>query len=89
MLNYKSFLCDLFLDDTLELRSDTGIISHWKNYQKLATYTYVSYKSSEPFTKADGSIVRVPMIPQIGMFKIGHVLQLKCLAAELVFEVGI
>uniref|UniRef100_A0A2S2R7H1 Uncharacterized protein n=1 Tax=Sipha flava TaxID=143950 RepID=A0A2S2R7H1_9HEMI len=75
------------LTDILELRSDTGIISHWKDYQKLATYTYSSYQSSAPFTKSDGSIVHVPMIPQIGMFKIGYVPQLKCLAAELMFEV--
>ncbi|XP_022163950.1 neuroserpin-like isoform X1 [Myzus persicae] len=74
------------LTDILELRSDTGIISHWKDYQKLATYTYLSYQPSAPFTKADGSIVHVPMIPQTGMFKIGYVPQLKCLAAELMFE---
>ncbi|XP_026822985.1 leukocyte elastase inhibitor-like [Rhopalosiphum maidis] len=74
------------LSDILELRSDTGIISHWKDYQKLATYTYLSYQPSAPFTKADGSIVHVPMIPQTGMFKIGYVPQLKCLAAELMFE---
>ncbi|VVC43312.1 Serpin domain,Serpin, conserved site [Cinara cedri] len=73
-------------NDILELRSDTGIISHWKDYQKLATYTYLSYQSSAPFTRADGSIVYVPMIPQTGMFKIGYVPQLKCLAAELMFE---
>jgi serine protease inhibitor len=72
--------------DILELRSDTGIISHWKDYQKLATYTYLSYQSSAPFTRADGSIVHVPMIPQTGSFKIGYVPQLKCLAAELMFE---
>lgn len=83
------FICFilLFVDDILELRSDTGIISHWKNYQKLATYTYLSYKPSMPFTKSDGSIIYVPMIPQIGMFKIGYVPQLKCLASELIFEV--
>lgn len=74
------------LTDILELRSDTGIISHWKDYQKLATYTYLTYQPSAPFTKADGSIVHVPMIPQTGMFKIGYVPQLKCLAAELMFE---
>ncbi|CAH1737063.1 serpin B5-like [Aphis gossypii] len=74
------------LSDILELRSDTGIISHWKDYQKLATYTYLSYQPSAPFTKSDGSIVYVPMIPQTGMFKIGYVPQLKCLAAELMFE---
>lgn len=75
------------LADILELRSDTGIISHWKDYQKLAPYTYISYQSSAPFTRADGSIVHVPMIPQTGSFKIGYVPQLKCLAAELIFEV--
>ncbi|KAE9532038.1 hypothetical protein AGLY_010240 [Aphis glycines] len=74
------------LSDILELRSDTGIISHWKDYQKLATYTYLSYQPSAPFTKSDGSVVYVPMIPQTGMFKIGYVPQLKCLAAELMFE---
>lgn len=75
------------LVDLLELRSDTGIISHWKDYQKSATYTYLSYQSSAPFTKADDSITHVPMIPQKGMFKIGYVPQLKCMAAELIFEV--
>lgn len=84
----SNFWCDLFLADILELRSDTGIISHWKDYQKLATYTYLSYQPSAPFTKADGSIVHVPMIPQTGMLKIGYVPQLKCLAAELMFEVS-
>lgn len=84
---YKSGY-NLFSGDILELRSDTGIISHWKDYQKLATYTYLSYQPSAPFTKSDGSIVYVPMIPQTGMFKIGYVPQLKCLAAELMFEVS-
>jgi len=78
---------NLFSADTLELRSDTGIISHWKDYQKLAPYTYLSYQSSAPFTRADSSIVHVPMIPQTGSFKIGNVPQLKCLAAEFMFEV--
>ncbi|XP_050425941.1 serpin A9-like [Adelges cooleyi] len=72
--------------DILELRSDTGLISHWKDYQKLATYTYVSYLSSAPFTTANGSTIHVPMIPQVGRYKIGYVPQLKCLAAELMFE---
>ncbi|XP_050520884.1 leukocyte elastase inhibitor-like [Daktulosphaira vitifoliae] len=77
---------DNITTDILELRSDTGLISHWKNYQNFATNTYLSYLPSAPFTLANGSIVYVPMIPQGGQYKIGYVERLKCLAVELMFE---
>ena len=44
-------------------------MSHWRDYEKLAVYTFLSHQALLPFTKRNGSIARVPMIPQVGVFK--------------------
>ncbi|KAK6640777.1 hypothetical protein RUM44_012474 [Polyplax serrata] len=57
---------------TLELGSITGVMSHWKDYDKLAVYTFLSHQPMKPFKKRDGTIVGVPMIPQVGVFRGGR-----------------
>lgn len=56
----------------LELNSITGVMSHWKDYEKLAVYTFLSHRPMIPFRKRNGSTVSVPMIPQVGALKIGR-----------------
>lgn len=58
--------------NTLELSSITGVMSHWKDYEKLAVYTFLSHRPKIAFKKKDGSIVGVPMIPQVGVLKTGR-----------------
>ncbi|XP_065212297.1 serpin B13-like [Planococcus citri] len=70
----------------LELRTDTGIMSHWRDYQKLVVFTYLSYSSSEPFYSHMNKTINVPMIPLIGYFKAGYLPKLESNGAELLFE---
>lgn len=70
----------------MELRTDTGVMSHWKDYQKLVVYTYLSYSSSAPFYSSLNKTVNIPMIPLIGYFKAGYIPVLDCEGAELLFE---
>lgn len=72
----------------MELRTDTGVMSHWKDYQKLVVYTYLSYSSSAPFYSSLNKTVNIPMIPLIGYFKAGYIPVLDCEGAELLFEVS-
>ncbi|KAL1138939.1 hypothetical protein AAG570_009001 [Ranatra chinensis] len=73
-------------DFVLELQSDAGIMSHWKDYQKMAVYTYLRHQSSAPFTTSKGDTVEVPMVPQFGTFRIGYLPRLKSQAVELLLE---
>ncbi|XKL60736.1 hypothetical protein PGB90_007793 [Kerria lacca] len=70
----------------LELRTDSGIMSHWKDFQKLVVYTYLSYSASAPFYGAMNKTTNIPMIPLIGYFKAGYLSKLDCEGAELLFE---
>ncbi len=77
-----------FVAQVLDFRTDTGIMSHWKDYQKLVVYTYLTYSASAPFYVSVNKTVNIPMIPQIGYFKAGYLPKLDCQGAELLFEVS-
>lgn len=69
--HYCANITELITDDdtTLEFGSDAGVMSHWRDYEKLAVYTFLSHQALLPFTRRNGSIAHVPMIPQVGVFK--------------------
>lgn len=71
----------------LELHSDTGVMSHWKDFDKLAVYTYLTHQPSSPFITYNGTNVEVPMIPQVGLFRAGYINKLSSQAVELILEV--
>ena len=71
----------------MELQSDTGVMSHWKDFHKLAVYTYLSHKSAAPFTTFSGEVIQVPMIPQVGFFRAGFIPRLNSFSVELLLEV--
>lgn len=77
----------VYIVQILELRTDSGIMSHWKDFQKLVVYTYLSYSASAPFYGAMNKTTNIPMIPLIGYFKAGYLSKLDCEGAELLFEV--
>ncbi|XP_054271468.1 serpin I2 isoform X2 [Macrosteles quadrilineatus] len=70
----------------LSLQSDSGVMSHWKDYQRLAVYTYLSHEAAAPFTLLSGATVQVPMVPQVGVFRRGRLNRLNCLAVQLPLE---
>lgn len=55
----------------LEYISDAGVMSHWRDYEKLAVYTFLSHQSLMPFYRRNNATVHVPMIPQVGIFRSG------------------
>lgn len=81
-------LCPLKLPEYgLEFHTDTGVMSHWKDFDKLAVYTYLTHQASAPFITDKGASVEVPMIPQVGMFRVGYIRKLSSQAVELHLEV--
>ncbi|XP_063242491.1 serpin B8-like [Bacillus rossius redtenbacheri] len=70
----------------LELRSDSGVMSHWKDYHRLAAFAFLSHVASAPFRRSASRTVQVPMIPQVGLFRSGHLQHLGCEAVELPLE---
>lgn len=56
----------------LGLSSIAGVMSHWKDYENLAVYTFLSHQSVIQFIKKDDSEEPVPMVPQVGIFKMGE-----------------
>ncbi|KAG8237246.1 hypothetical protein J437_LFUL011274 [Ladona fulva] len=70
---------------SLEFHSDTGILSHWQDYEHLPVYMFLSHETSAPFT-SNGKVEYVPMVPQVGVFKSGHIDYLNSTAVELLFE---
>lgn len=56
---------------SLKLESHSGVMAHWKDFEKLAVYTFLSHQALRPFTRRDGVSIPVPMIPQVGVFKAG------------------
>ncbi|XP_066996136.2 serpin B8 [Anabrus simplex] len=72
----------------LELRSDSGVMSHWKDYQRLGVFTFLSHQAAAAFHRTPTQSVTVPMIPQVGVFRSGRVDHLNCQAIELLLEVG-
>ncbi|GLG99281.1 Putative serine protease 61 [Gryllus bimaculatus] len=72
----------------LELRTDSGVMSHWRDYQRLGVFTFLSHRGAAPFHRAPGDAVAVPMIPQVGVFRSGRLDHLACSAVELQLEVG-
>lgn len=70
----------------LSLQSDSGVMSHWRDYQRLAVYTYLSHESAAPFTLPSGATVQVPMVPQVGVFRRGRLHRLNCLAVQIPLE---
>lgn len=75
-------------NQTLELRSDSGIMSHWKDYQRLSAFAFLNHQASSPFQRRLNDVVQVPMIPQVGVFRSGRVDYLKSSVIELPLEVN-
>jgi len=72
---------------SLELRSDSGVISHWKDYDQLATFSFLSHQTAAPFHRTSTDTIPVPMVPQVGKFRAGRVHQLNAHAVELPLQV--
>ncbi|XP_014275352.1 leukocyte elastase inhibitor [Halyomorpha halys] len=70
----------------LEIHTDTGVMSHWKDFDKLAVYTYLTHHPSAPFLSEKGVTIEVPMIPQVGTYRAGYIKRLKSQAVELHLE---
>lgn len=73
----------------MELRSDTGVLSHWKDYEALVVFVFLQHKDRALFFVTDDEYVIVPMVPQIGVFRHGRVHELNCTAVELLLKVRI
>lgn len=73
-------------DLVLQLHSDTGVMSHWKDFDKLVVYTYLTHQPSASFITSNGTTIEVPMIPQVGTFRAGYINKLSSQAVELFLE---
>uniref|UniRef100_A0A1V1FVF5 Putative serine protease 61 n=1 Tax=Reticulitermes speratus TaxID=60591 RepID=A0A1V1FVF5_9NEOP len=73
---------------SLELRSDSGVMSHWKDYDQLAAFSFLSHETAAPFHRTSTDTIPVPMVPQVGEFRAGRVHQLNAHAVELPLQVG-
>lgn len=85
-VSYSENPMDNATEQILDLQSDSGVMSHWKDYHKLAVYTYLSHQAAAPFSLSGGGTVHVPMIPQVGVFRIGRLHRLNCIAVQLPLE---
>lgn len=74
-------------EQVVSLQSDSGVMSHWKDFHKLAVYTYLSHEAASPFTTATGAITLVPFIPQVGVFRAGHLPNLLSHVVQLPLQV--
>ena len=72
---------------SLELRSDAGVMSHWKDYDQLAAFSFLSHETAAPFHRTSTDAIPVPMVPQVGAFRAGRVHQLNAHAVELPLQV--
>ncbi|XP_014248924.1 serine protease inhibitor 3/4-like [Cimex lectularius] len=70
----------------LDYFTDTRVMSHWKDFDKLAVYTYLTHQPSVPFMTPYGDVVNVPMVPQVGLFKAGYHPKLNSQIVELPLE---
>uniref|UniRef100_A0A1B6I405 Serpin domain-containing protein n=1 Tax=Homalodisca liturata TaxID=320908 RepID=A0A1B6I405_9HEMI len=70
-------------DHVVLLQSDSGVMSHWKDFHQLAVFTYLSHEAAAPFTLAEGDTVTVPLVPQVGLFRTGRLHRLNCHAVQL------
>lgn len=70
----------------MEVSSDTGVISHWKDYKSLAVYTYLE-QSQSSFSLPDGNSVEVPMVPILSP-SAGYLPVVDSIAARIPLEVG-
>ncbi|KDR16748.1 leukocyte elastase inhibitor A-like [Zootermopsis nevadensis] len=73
---------------SLELRSDSGVMSHWKDYDRLAAFSFLSHEPAAPFQRTPTDTIPVPMVPQVGDFRAGRIHQLNAHGVELPLEVG-
>jgi hypothetical protein len=73
---------------SLELRSDSGVMSHWKDYDQLAAFSFLSHETAAPFHRTSTDTIPVPMVPQVGEFRAGRVHQLNAHAVELPLQVS-
>jgi len=73
-------------EQVISLQSDSGVMSHWRDYSKLAVYTYLSHEAAAPFLLPSGETVPVPLVPQVGAFRTGRLHRLNCLAVQLPLE---
>ena len=72
---------------SLELRSDSGVMSHWKDYDRLAAFSFLSHQTAAPFHRTSTDTIAVPMVSQAGEFRAGRVHQLNAHAVELPLQV--
>ncbi|KAK3920852.1 Glia-derived nexin [Frankliniella fusca] len=68
---------DLGQNETLvlSLSSDTGVMSHWRDFHLLPVYVLLSHQAAAPFTRPSGpkDVLTVPMVPLVGVFRFGRV----------------
>jgi hypothetical protein len=64
-------------------------MSHWKDYDRLAAFSFLSHEPAAPFQRTPTDTIPVPMVPQVGEFRAGRVHQLNAHAVELPLEVGL
>lgn len=74
---------------SLELRSDSGVMSHWKDYDRLAAFSFLSHEPAASFQRTPTDTIPVPMVPQVGDFRAGRIHQLNAHGVELPLEVGL
>jgi hypothetical protein len=63
-------------------------MSHWKDYDRLAAFSFLSHEAAAPFQRTPTDTVLVPMVPQVGQFRAGRVSQLNAHAVELPLQVS-
>jgi hypothetical protein len=51
-------------------------MSHWKDYDQLAAFSFLSHQTAAPFHRTSTDTIAVPMVPQAGQFRAGRVHQL-------------
>ncbi|KAE8736656.1 hypothetical protein FOCC_FOCC017889 [Frankliniella occidentalis] len=66
---------DLAQNETLvlSLSSDTGVMSHWRDFHLLPVYVLLSHQAAAPFTRGPKDVLTVPMVPLVGVFRFGKV----------------
>jgi hypothetical protein len=62
-------------------------MSHWKDYDQLAAFSFLSHQTAAPFHRTSTDTIAVPMVPQAGQFRAGRVHQLNAHAVELPLQV--
>ncbi|XP_046985665.1 intracellular coagulation inhibitor 3-like [Schistocerca americana] len=74
----------------LEIRTDAGVLSHWRDLDRTGTLAFLSPQQTTLFQRSGrvGDTIVVPMVPHLGLFRSGRVAPLACTAIELPLKVG-